>query len=147
MRSVKSTGAALDAAPQIEAKGELKAMTEEAARPVVGAGDVTINLLDAAGVPESMTLKPSFHAARTLSAQSGGLIGTLDRIARLDMDVIVQVVQLGVGGRDKNLPERVYNTGLSDEEGGVAERCIAYVRVLMNGGRAPRNTAEDGGKN
>ena len=124
-------------------------MSEPEVRPAVGAGDIEISLLDSAGNPERLVLKPSYHAARTISAQSGGLLGAIERVARLDIDATNQIIQLGLGkdqmprGGMATLSERIWRTGLSDEEGGVAERCIAFIRVLMNGGRPPQ-TSEDG---
>lgn len=131
-------------------------MSEPEARPVptVGAGEIAITLLDHADNPEQLVLKPSYHAARTISAQSGGLMGAIERVARLDIETINQLIQLGLGkdqmprGGMATLSDRIWRTGLSDEEGGIAERCIMFLRVLMNGGRPPQ-VAEggDGPKN
>jgi hypothetical protein len=129
-------------------------MSEPEVRPAVGAGDIEISLLDSEGNPERFVLKPSYQAARTISAQSGGLIGAIERVARLDIEATNQIIQLGIGkdqmprGGMAVLSDRVWRTGLSDEEGGIAERCIAYLRVLMNGGRAPQTSGDgDGAKN
>lgn len=120
----------------------------EAAVPRIGSGDVEITLLDAQNQPEKFVMRPSYAAARTISGTAGGLLGAIERVARLDVDAIIQVVQLGLNqGQQqrgpKDLPERIWRTGLSDEEGGVAAQCVAFLRVLMNGGRAPPTDAHD----
>lgn len=127
-------------------------MTEEAPKPKprLGAGDVQIMLCDAQGDnPEPITLKPSYHAARTLSGLSGGLMGALERVTKLDVDAVVQIISLGMGSTPtrrppKDLGERVYATGLTDDTGALAERCVTYLRVLMNGGQMPQDGGEGG---
>lgn len=123
-------------------------------KPRVGQGEVEIALLDAAGNPEKLVLRPSYGAARTISAQAGGLLGAMERVARGDVDAAVQVVQLGLGYHGNarppaDLAERIWSTGFSDDSGGVLERCILFLRVLMSGGKMPaeQKAAEDGGPN
>lgn len=113
-------------------------------RARLGAGDVPITLLNEAGDPEDLVLKPSYNAARTLSRTAGGLMGAMERVAKLDTDTVVQVITLGLGYDSQNrraprdLDERVWSTGLSDDSGGLAERCVTYIRVLMSGGKLPK---------
>lgn len=115
-------------------------MTEH---PRPGSGNVVITLLDVHGQPEEFELKPSYQAAKTLSAQSGGLLKLLERIGTLDLDAITQVVALGMGYGTQtrrgppDLAERIWRTGVDDTSGGLAERCVLYIRVLMAGGRMP----------
>lgn len=109
-------------------------------KPRMGAGDVEIHLLDADGQPERLVLKPSYNAAHALSAQSGGIFKVMQRIVDGDVAAVVATISLGLGYGSGNrapadLPERVWRTGLTDESGGLSERCITYLRVLMGGGR------------
>ncbi len=119
-------------------------------KPRIGAGDVPITLVDAAGNPEALVLRPNYNAARTISAQSGGLLGALDRVAKLDLETITQVITLGLGygtqsaRGPKDLPQRIYQTGLADDTGGLAERCVLYLQVLMGGGQPPRKVDDEG---
>ena len=118
-------------------------------KPRIGAGDVQITLLDPAGNPEALVLRPNYNAARTISAQSGGLMGAIERVSKLDLETITQVITLGLGygtqsaRGPKDLPQRIYATGLTDDPGGLAERCVLYLQVLMSGGQMPRK-ADDG---
>ncbi len=85
-------------------------------------------------------LKPTFGAARTISQKYGGLQGAVDRIARLDMEAVVDIIQLGLGytaGRrpPSDLAEKIWKEGLTDATGGLAEKCITYLHILMGGGR------------
>jgi hypothetical protein len=111
-------------------------MSEVRTRPE-GAGDVPITLDG-----EECVLRPSSLAAQALSRQYDGLRGCIDAVLRLNMDVIVQVVAHGLGipsgSREmKTLPEKVWRTGVTDDTGALAERCVAYLRVLAGGGRPP----------
>ena len=116
-------------------------------KPRLGAGDVKIVLQNSQGEPEDLVLKPTYHAARTLSAQTGGLMKALQSVADLNTEMVVTVVALGLGyGRQgrpppSDLPERVWNTGLSDDTGGLASQCIVYIRALMSGGQLPKEAA------
>lgn len=118
-------------------------MTEASGRPRLGVGDVKITLLDQDGNPEEFVLKPSYNAARLLSAKSGGMMKTMQSVVDGDIDAVVQIISLGLGHGTstsrgpKDLAERVWRTGLSDEAGGLAERAVTYLRVLMAGGRLP----------
>ena len=104
--------------------------------PRIGAGDVPIKIDG-----EDLVLVPSFSAAKVLSARYGGLTVAIDRIGKLDVDVITDVLMLGLGyGQTRrppaDLPERIWRTGFTDESG-LAARCVDYLYVLMNGGRPP----------
>lgn len=126
-------------------------MSEQAEnRARLGAGDVAITLLDSSGNPEHLVLKPTYLAARTLSAQYGGLMKALERVAQLDIEVINAVITLGLGygGSTRrgpvDLPDRIWRTGLNDNSGGLGERCVTYISVLMAGGQMPAPPEEAG---
>lgn len=120
----------------------------EGSGPRLGSGDVRIRLMSSEGQMEEHVLHPSYHAAKVLSAQTGGIWSAMERAAAFDVDVIASVVSLGLGYGvserpvPKDLAERVWRTGLSDESGGLSALCIDYLRALMSGGRLP----EDGGE-
>lgn len=96
-------------------------------------------------------LKPTFSAARSLSLQ-GGVMKAMQRVLDGDVETVVAVISLGLGygtasrRAPTDLAERVWQTGISDDSGGLGERCITYLRVLLNGGRLPadREPAGDG---
>ena len=122
----------------------------------IGAGDVPIVLLTLDGVPEDFVLRPTYAAAKAVSKGAGGFLNALNRVGQMDAEFIADVVALGLGyGQTRRPPpdlgERVYRTGVSDEGhpqparpgetrqiGGLGERCVEYVRVLMNGGQPPK---------
>jgi hypothetical protein len=110
----------------------------------IGAGDVVINLDG-----EDKVLKPSYQAARTISSMQGGISGAIQRVVQLDIETVTQVVTLGLGygqGQKppKDLAEKIWRTGLTDDSGGLAERCVLFLRVLASGGRMPRDQKEGG---
>jgi len=117
-------------------------MSEEK-KAQLGAGDVSL-VLDG----ETVYLKPSYFAARTISQQTGGIQGAIERVLRVDMDAIVTVVTLGLGyGQQKPAPkdlaEKIWRAGLTDDTGRVVERAILYLRVLMGGGRMPADEDDE----
>jgi hypothetical protein len=119
-------------------------------KPRLGAGDVKIMLDDGEGTMEELILRPSYNAAKILSSQGGGIMRMMQRVVDGDLDAVVSIITLGLGyvtqtrRGPKDLPERVWRTGLSDEAGGLSERCITYLRVLMAGGRMPQANSEEG---
>ena len=103
----------------------------------IGAGDVAIVLC---GVDEVM--RPSWKAAKTLSTKYNGLSSAIERVLRLDMSVVVDVVAIGLGYTStkrppEDLERKIYETGLTDDTGGLAERCVTFLHVLAGGGRLP----------
>lgn len=116
-------------------------------RPRLGAGDVPIVLLNEHGEEEKLVLRPSYNAARIISSQAGGLTNAMQKVGDLDLETIVSVVTLGLGystqtrRAPKDLAERIYRTGFSDDTGQLAERCVTYIRVLMSGGQLPVDPA------
>lgn len=108
----------------------------------LGMGNVVVHLVNGTGT-EELVLRPTIAAMRNLSRRHGGLNPLVDKIGKLDFDVIVEVLEAGLGmsggnPREKErLSEKVYATGLTDDTGGLPLLCIQYVTVLMRGGRPP----------
>lgn len=111
----------------------------------IGLGDVPITIDG-----EEMVLRPSWQAAQSISRMSGGIMGAIEKVVKLDMETIIAIVQMGLGfGMGKRPPtdlaERIWRTGLTDEGGFVVERCVLYLRTLANGGRPPSADDEQAG--
>ena len=102
----------------------------------LGDGDVTIQL-----PTRPIVLKPSLYAFQTLSRTYGGLQAVVDKISALEWDVIMRVIECGLGNRTWNpkmkeaFAEEVFRAGLTDDSGGIAYKCIDYIQSLMRGGR------------
>jgi len=118
-------------------------MSDEKSRLGIGNVEITLGGQD-------YVLRPTLNAAQQLSRLNGGIRGTIDAVARMDFDVVVRVITLGLGpqsGRpgllkDKDIPELVWSSGLTDDSGALLARCIEYLHVLANGGR-PINKSEE----
>lgn len=95
-------------------------------KPRLGAGNVDITLDG-----EAVTLKPTLKAAQTLSRQTDGLMGAIERVTRFDLDTITSVVALGSGREVKDVADAVWRTGVSD----LAPAAIKFLGILANGGR------------
>jgi len=107
-----------------------------------GEGEITVNIDG-----QEEVLRPTYGVARTLSTRYGGLSQVTDRVLNLDLDVITDIVQLGLGYSSSNRPprdlsERIWRSGLTDDSGSIAERCVLFVRVLAHGGRLPVDKPE-----
>lgn len=114
----------------------------------VGEGDVEITLDG-----EAKVLKPSAEAARRISTQFGGIQGAIENVMRLDLAAVTAVITLGLGfggsrPPPKDLGDKIWRTGLTDDSGRLAEYCVTYLRILAMGGRKPApptdETEEDG---
>lgn len=110
----------------------------------LGEGNITINFED-----EEVTLKPNLNAIQTLSRKYGGMQAVIDRLGRLDFDLVVEVIALGIAlpnnpRQQKELAEKVFNAGLTDDTGSLPSRCIDYIMSLMRGGRAAPKLEDDG---
>lgn len=114
-------------------------MSKNTAR--TGAGDVEITLDG-----EVFYLKPTLAAAMTVSRQAGGIQAAINRCVQYDFDTIRSIVALGLGQMgqgSKDLPEKIWRTGLMD----LAPLCIRYLHIVANGGRPPeaeQQQEEDG---
>ncbi|TPN26629.1 hypothetical protein FKO01_25485 [Mesorhizobium sp. B2-3-3] len=98
-------------------------------KPALGAGNVEIELDG-----DTVVLRPSLMAAQAISRQSGGISSAVRAVGNYDFDVIVSVVTLGLGltgNEAKEVPNRVYRTGLTDLVGPVS----TYLTIIANGGR------------
>jgi len=110
----------------------------------IGDGNVTLKLEDG----DELVLKPSWGAAQQISRSYNGISGAVEQVARLNMDVTVQVIIYGLGylGTKKppqNLSERIWKTGFTDISGSVSARVIDYLNILANGGKPlPENTGD-----
>lgn len=99
---------------------------------------------------EEVTLKPTAHAMLELSRKYGGLATVARRIVEMDADAVVDVLAHGLGGpayntaaKRKELAEKAFAAGLTDDTGGVAAKCVEYITVLMRGGRPAPAPGED----
>lgn len=101
--------------------------------PNIGAGNVEI-VLDG----ETYVLKPTLKAALTLTNVQGGLPALIQRCINLEINAIVEVISQGLGVTSKDLPERVWRTGLFT----LSARCIRFLNILANGGR-PLDAEDD----
>lgn len=103
----------------------------------IGAGNVEIELDG-----ETCTLKPSLQACQALSRMRGGINNTVRAVGDLDFDAMVTVIGLGLGlsGKElKDLPEKVYETGLPELSGPL----IRYLSNVANGGKPFDNGGSD----
>lgn len=103
----------------------------------IGAGNVDIVL-----VGETRTLKTSFRAAQNLSRQFGGFSDIINRLMKLDLDVIQSVVVNGLNLTEKGqegIGEKIYASNPAKFVG----PCIKFVTNLANGGVPPEEKAEE----
>lgn len=111
--------------------------------PKLGQGTIVIEV-----GAERFELKPTINAMKTLSLRYGGLQDVLDKIQRIDVQVIEEVIVAGLGQAYQSVKmrnhvmEKMLSMGLSDDTGGVAFACQKYVLVLMRGGK-PLPTDKD----
>lgn len=108
-------------------------------KATLSAGDVQL-MLDG----EMVTLKPTLRAAQTISRQAGGIVAALQAVGRFDLDVVTQVVGLGLNkvkpGDLPELTEQIYSTGLTE----VVPAVTTFLTNLANGGRpAPKTDTEE----
>ena len=102
-------------------------------KPVMGAGNVEIEL---AG--EQLTLKPTLHACQSISRQSGGIVGAIQALGRLDFDALVNVIALGIGRKNKDIEEAVFSTGMDV----LNPLAIEFVTNISTGGRKQEGGGE-----
>lgn len=107
----------------------------EAHQARVGDGEVQVEIDG-----KQYTMRPSYYAAKTISARYGGIMGALQRVGNVDVEVIVDVVCIGLGyNQNKRAPEefkeKVWQAGFTDETSRLIERCASYLRLLSGGGR------------
>lgn len=117
-------------------------------KPELGIGNIIVHLVGADGNDRDLVLKPTLFSVRTLSRKYGGLQPLVDRIAKIDFDAIIDVLECGgqIVANPKNRAEleaAVYAAGLSDFAAGIPALCIKYVTILINGGRPPPEDASE----
>lgn len=106
----------------------------------IGSGNITIGLANKDGQIEERQLKPTIAAMRRISSKHGGLRQAIDKVEKLDIDAIVDILEAGLGSQQtikarEELMDTVYRTGLSSDTGRLAEQCVSYVICLIRGGR------------
>lgn len=122
-------------------------MADNSPMPKLGQGNITVSLGG-----ETLELKPTINAAQVLSQRYGGLQDVQMKIVALDMNVITDVLCLGLGPRYASakqrqwIAEKSFEAGLSDDTGGIAAQAQMYVLSLMRGGRPlPTKDADEDG--
>lgn len=109
----------------------------------LGIGNVPATLVDKDGNQQSVILKPSLHAVRTLSRKYGGMQQVAERVLKADFDVIVDVFEVGMQiplGNPKarqELEQAVYAAGILDSNGGLVLIASNYLNILAHGGKPP----------
>lgn len=97
-------------------------------------GEVTIVLEE-----DTIVLKPTPHALRTVLTECGGAREIFRKIYMLEYDVIFKVMEAGVTASyskapdKKNLEENIYKHGIVN----LVEPLTDYVNLLINGGKLP----------
>lgn len=91
---------------------------------------------------EEKTLTPTFGAAKIISARFGGIQPALERVARLELETATDIIALGLGylppdKPPKDLIEKIWRTGLTDDTGGLAGACANFLMILASGGKLP----------
>ena len=107
------------------------------AKPEPGLGDVEIELDG-----RTHTLVPTWDACQRISNRLGGIGGAIEACAKLQMEPMVEIIQVGLGlnpQQAKKLPESVYKAGLI----ALQAPCIRFCRVIASGGRLPDEEVED----
>ena len=105
------------------------------AKASIGAGNVEIKLDG-----ETVVLRPSLRAAQAISRQAGGIMAAVEAIGKFNLDVMTQVVALGLGREPKDVADAVWRTGMADLSGPV----INYLSILANGGRPVQSEGGEG---
>jgi hypothetical protein len=104
--------------------------------PKLGQGNVTFELDG-----HTFEMKPTINAMRVLSSKYGGLQDVIDKLARLDVQAVEDVLVLGLGPsyqsarQRKEFMDKVFGAGLTDDTGAFALTCQKYIIALMRGGR------------
>ena len=110
----------------------------------LGMGNIQATLIiDSQGTQQTVILKPSLHAMRTLSRKYSGLQAVLEKVLRVDFDVMVDVFEVGMQlplGNPKarsELEQSLYLSGVLDQEGGLVAVATNFINVLLHGGKPP----------
>ena len=105
-----------------------------------GDGDVPFKL---AG--EQRYLRPTPKAFQLISRQFGGLAQAIQRVERLELDVIAYIIAVGMGVdpmKSAVFVKPIYDSGMGgNDKEGIAPACVEYILVLQNGGKPmPKET-------
>ncbi len=100
----------------------------------LGAGNVDIELDG-----ETFTLRPTLKAAQTISRLNGGIRPTLEKVGDLDLDVITNIIAVGLDKSPADIAEKVWLTGIPPLVGPVTD----FVAIVANGGRRPSAGGEE----
>ena len=114
----------------------------------LGQGTIMLTLGD-----EQIELKPTLFALQQLNRRYGGIQDILDKIVRLDFDVICDVVYAGAGAGYSNpkarqrLQEKLFAAGMAGgETDEVALAASNFLQSLMRGGRPPATPEQAAGE-
>lgn len=117
-------------------------------KPRVGAGNIELTLGG-----RDYVMVPTPAAALGISRQAGGLRKAINSIMEMDIDVIVRIIQFGLGpkvvkelGGSEKLATLCWEEGMTDTSGQLALKCVEYINVLSNGGRPPAEKLEEDGQ-
>ena len=117
-------------------------------RPEPGATEIPVTLAKAGEGDtgdDVLVLRPTYGAAKAISNQFGGITPAIEKVLKLDTEAIATILAYGLGYYSptkrppKDLPERVWKTGMTDDEGRLAEMCVIFLRAISNGGRVPKD--------
>ncbi|MEO1223794.1 MAG: hypothetical protein AAFX92_06175 [Pseudomonadota bacterium] len=92
------------------------------------------------------TLEATPRVARTLNRAYSGLLNIMDRVRRWDIDVVVDVINVGSGlnyrgAKRDALWDAVYT---ADRDNDLAEKVVEFVALVITGGRRPGAQPGDG---
>jgi len=113
--------------------------------PKLGQGNVSFELEG-----QTYELRPTVNAMRVLSNRYGGLQAVLDKLAQVDVQAVEDVLVMGLGPsyqtapKRKELMDKVFGAGLTDDTGGFSLTCQKYIISLMRGGRPLNLDKEEG---
>lgn len=136
-------------------------MSEEAGRvrpkPKPGATELPFILRrtdEDGGGEEECVLRPTYAAARAIAKRYGGVRPAVEKVLQGDVEEIAVILAFGLGYTGptapqrppKNMAQRVWATGVSDDSGGLAELAIVFLQALQNGGRVPDEQTDEPGR-
>ncbi|WEX10279.1 hypothetical protein [Chelativorans sp. AA-79] len=102
-----------------------------ASKARLGAGNVEIELDG-----ETVVLKPTLLACQTLSRQAGGLSAAVEAVGRMDFDMLVSVIALGLNKKPNDVADAVWRTGMTN----LIAPAIRFLTIVSNGGRPLEGT-------
>lgn len=106
-----------------------------------GAGDVTLQLGG-----HTLVLKPTLQAGLAVSRTAGGIRGAIEKVASMDLDVILSVIRAGIGPKEAkrypNLDTMVWESGFMDSQSALLGGIVDFLTNLARGGR-PADPEED----